>query len=207
MNRTIREMNRTNPSINFSRLALSLLEQKNPTCMFAQQPLDSISSHRETRMINALLVDVVQEGASVIHIDCGQGEILFRLASKIRRGVGLDLSEHAIKDALSLKEKGHAGHLYFLRMDGLKITENIPGHFDVGIINLQVDSTPEELLVSQARRLAFKTSKVIVSTSKTVDPRTIDRIFTQAGISLQSSVVAKRNLMKLWIGQTYAFNA
>ena len=69
------------------------------------------------RPIREQIIELIEPNTSVIEFGCGNGDLLFKLSSKIRTGIGLDKSESLITYASNCKEKKDAKNLEFRIID------------------------------------------------------------------------------------------
>ncbi|WP_420580373.1 class I SAM-dependent methyltransferase [Reichenbachiella sp.] len=87
------------------------------------------------RPIREQICDLVAEDARVLEIGCGNGDLLFRLASKIKQGTGLDIDGRLIAYANDRKETEGVQNLNFRVAD--VVHEHMPAKpFDYAIASL-----------------------------------------------------------------------
>ncbi len=178
--------------------------------------LENIVSRHQIIKTNNLFKNQIQPDSSVIHINCGDGDCLLGLAPSIRRGIGLDSSENSINNAIRSKMIQDVDNLYFLRMNGLKITENIPGHFDIAMTSFYDNDLSIENNIALTKRMAFKAQKLLIAAPSSIDTEYMKYVFDESKIQLEDSVETlhdpatafrSRNLMRLFIGIPQACNS
>lgn len=69
------------------------------------------------------IIELIEPKTTVVEYGCGNGDLLFKLSSKIQSGIGLDVSEQLISYARKRKEKENAINLDFRLADVVK--ENV----------------------------------------------------------------------------------
>lgn len=111
--------------------------------------------------IREQICDLVAENAEVLEMGCGNGDLLFKLSSKIKYGLGLDLDEALIDYAHERKEMEGAQNLNFQVVD--IITEDMaPKTYDYAIISLVFHVLKPEEARSLLHRLQNVADQIII---------------------------------------------
>ena len=80
--------------------------------------------------LDAQMNESITETTVLLDYGCGRGEFLVKIAPKIKKGVGIDISEELIRYAEIKAEKGNINNLTFSVMDAMNTSfEN--GYFDI----------------------------------------------------------------------------
>jgi cyclopropane fatty-acyl-phospholipid synthase-like methyltransferase len=77
---------------------------------------------RYLRPIRMQIVDLVDSNSTLLELGCGNGDLLFKLAPKIKYGIGIDKSDQLITYALNRVKEEQIENLDFRIMDLLKET-------------------------------------------------------------------------------------
>ncbi|NVK05633.1 MAG: class I SAM-dependent methyltransferase [Flavobacteriia bacterium] len=98
---------------------------------------------RYLRPIREQIVNLVEERSTVLEVGCGNGDLLLKLASKLKHGVGIDLSRSLIEFAKQrVKSEGHE-HLQFIESNVLE--DGLPAdRFDASISSLLYHVIPQD---------------------------------------------------------------
>jgi len=139
-----------------------------------------------TKLLHRRLASIVEPGARVLEIGCGQGELLASLKPSV--GVGVDMDAHAIREAA----RRHPG-LRFKKLCGEDI-QSLADTFDYIIISNVMDDVYDiHALLKAVREVCHNRSRVIL-VHEGVFWRTVRRIAVSLWPAKNNSV---RNLVPL----------
>jgi len=88
--------------------------------------------------IGETISNFIENDSTVIDIGCGTGAIVFRLAKKCKRVVGIELSLKMIQYANKQKEKGNYPNVEFIHADAANLSEIIHQRFDYATTSLVI---------------------------------------------------------------------
>jgi SAM-dependent methyltransferase len=104
----------------------------------------------------------IPDGARVIDAGCGTGDLLFRLAPRIREGLGVELSPAHVRYAEKREQRERTGKLTFRVADASRL-EDLPDHaFDLATIALAVHEMPTEARAAVLKELGRVAKEVLV---------------------------------------------
>ncbi len=83
----------------------------------------------------AHVMEIVNEGSTVLDVGCGTGRLAFRLAGKCSRVDGLDPSSRNIDIARAKLESLAGGQLQFHHADAVEFVSNRAGKYDYAVIS------------------------------------------------------------------------
>lgn len=106
------------------------------------------------------LVEQFEPNNSVLDIGCGTGDLLFKAASKISNGVGVDLDPDMIKFA---KEKALQNSLSNLRFECLDACNLETKNYDIATATLCLHEMPEVLACKVLSSMAQSCRRVIIA--------------------------------------------
>lgn len=106
------------------------------------------------------LVALLDAGSSVLDIGCGTGDLLFRAASKIGKGHGVDLDRQMIQYA---GNKARENSISNLRFDTVNAMELQPGDYDVATSTLCLHELDEKDACEILEYMAKTSSRVLIA--------------------------------------------
>jgi SAM-dependent methyltransferase len=111
------------------------------------------------QMIRDMIAERIPDNSSVVDIGCGTGALVFQLAGKCGKVVGIDLSTKMLKFAE--KQKDEAGHsnVEFFHGDAASLLETLDEKFDYATIAVALHEMPIGAgleILSKMRSLAKK---------------------------------------------------
>jgi len=77
----------------------------------------SLTADRYLQPMRQQVVDLIKPNSTVVDLGCGSGDVLFKLADKIERGVGIDKSKTLIDFATVRQQKEKRDNLQFIEAD------------------------------------------------------------------------------------------
>lgn len=126
---------------------------------------------RYLRPIREQIVELTDEGAEVLELGCGNGDLLFKLSSKLKSGVGIDSSSTLINYAKSQTNSENHDHLEFKEADVLTYDLQ-EGEYSLTIASLLYHVLPiEEAKVLLKRQIEIAPRTIICGFSKPGKPK------------------------------------
>jgi len=110
-----------------------------------------------------MIVDLVDDDSDVLEIGCGTGDLLFRAAKKIHRGVGVDLNRSMIDFANNRKVHDHCDNLEFINDDINSLTELAARRFTLATSTLCLHEMPEDDAVATLELLDNIAGRIIIA--------------------------------------------
>lgn len=199
MNRLIQRMKRTKSSSSFRCSNLILTPQPNLPIMITGALTFQSRTKKEVSLLNSVISNVMPDRGTVIDLSCGTGDLLIQLAPRIRKGVGLDHSEAQINHAVAKKQSKWIDHLYFLRMNGLKVDENIPGRFDLAIAHMDAGIQSDETIEQLLHKMSKKANRLVISTRCDNVSKIINNYADNASCTAEQSTKPGANALKVWV--------
>jgi demethylmenaquinone methyltransferase/2-methoxy-6-polyprenyl-1,4-benzoquinol methylase len=98
-------------------------------------------------------------GQTVLDVACGTGALVFQLARKSKKVVGIDLSEPMIKAAKKEERKQHPGNVSFEVADATRLSAFNDGEFDVVTLSMALHQFSPELhapILDEIKRVGKK---------------------------------------------------
>lgn len=123
----------------------------------------SNTADRVLSPLRELIIDFMDENSNVLEVGCGTGDLLFRAASKIRFGLGVDLDQHMIDFANERKQKEKCENLDFVSEDIRSLNNFGERRFDLSTSTLCIHEMREEDAISTLELLAKHSSRVIIA--------------------------------------------
>ena len=121
-----------------------------------------------------LVVDLVPEGATVLDIACGTGELCFELGERKNcRVVGVDFSRRMIEFA---QKRNRQDRVRFVHGDGTDLSGIEPGAFDYATVLFLLHEVPRQIQVEVLNEASRIARKVIVVDSHVPLPRNLHGI-------------------------------
>ncbi len=105
----------------------------------------------------------VPQGSSALSVGCGTGDELFRIAGKLRRGVGVELSRTLLRGADAERSERGFSHLSFQFADATHLPQFTEGEFDVAIASLMLHEVPADRRVPIVCEMARVALRVILA--------------------------------------------
>ena len=115
-----------------------------------------------SRMRN-LVCAQIPEGTTVIDIGCGTGYQLFRMASKIKRGVGIDMADRMISFAREQQKKEKVDNLTFHLASAIDLNEFDDDEFDLATMSLVLHELDQKLQVPALQEMARVSRRQIIA--------------------------------------------
>lgn len=111
--------------------------------------------------IRLQIVDLIESNSTVIELGCGNGDLLFKLSSKIKRGVGVDKSFQLINYASEKAIKDKVKNLEFYVSD---VTNDSYSelHMDYSIASLLFHVLPMKKTTSLIEKQLFTSKTTII---------------------------------------------
>ena len=116
---------------------------------------------RYLRPIRAQIKDLIPENSCVVEFGCGNGDLLFRLADKIRLGRGFDVDKSLVAFANKRKEALKANNLHFEVAD-VSTKHNIGAQYDFAISSLLLHILPHSEAVQVVETLFTHSKSLII---------------------------------------------
>ncbi|MCG8038798.1 MAG: class I SAM-dependent methyltransferase [Candidatus Thiodiazotropha taylori] len=118
------------------------------------------------------LIELIDPCSAVFEVGCGTGDLLFRSASKIKSGYGVDLDPAMIEFAGNKKLERDLDHLTFECVDALQVRDK---QFDIATSTLCLHEMPESK-ACDLLRLMVDRSKVVLIADYTAAKSTSSKI-------------------------------
>ncbi|MBT5330193.1 MAG: methyltransferase domain-containing protein [Porticoccaceae bacterium] len=138
--------------------------------------LKSKAADRVLSPLRTELIALVEQGASLLDIGCGTGDLLFRSAEKISRGYGIDIDKAMIGFANSKRQENNLDHLQFDCVDALELDAQ---KFDFSTSTLCLHELPQQKACELLRVMLDSSDKALIS-----DYRAANSPFAQMRIEL-----------------------
>ena len=106
-----------------------------------------------------LVKNNIRAGETVLDVACGTGALVFDLAEKAKKVVGVDLSESMIKAAQHEQKKLSINNIEFITADATKLTVFTKKEFDVVTLSMALHQFDPELhspILNEMKRVAKK---------------------------------------------------
>ena len=78
--------------------------------------------------------DLIENASSVVDVCCGTGALVFKLASKCRQVVGIDLSKKMINQAHKRQDKNRLLNVEFFHADATQLSKVLDQQFDYATV-------------------------------------------------------------------------
>ena len=109
-----------------------------------------------------LITNNIKTGEIVLDVACGTGALVFDLAEKVEKVVGIDLSESMLKAAQREQIKQEIDNIEFLTADATQLSAFRDKEFDVATLSMALHQFDPELhspILNEMKRVA---SKIII---------------------------------------------
>lgn len=106
------------------------------------------------------IITLFGEGDTVIDIGCGSGDLLFKSASKIRSGYGVDLDRAMIEYALKKKQLEFISNLQFECLDAAELKAK---EYDVATCTLCLHELTEDRACRVLQTMSEVSSRIIIA--------------------------------------------
>jgi len=116
-----------------------------------------------THHMRDLICAHIPEGTTVIDIGCGTGYQLFRMASKIEKGVGVDLADRMISFALDQQKKEEVDNLAFHLASAVDLNQFKDDEFDLATMTLVLHELDHELQARALKEMARVSKRQIIA--------------------------------------------
>ncbi|GAA3584939.1 class I SAM-dependent methyltransferase [Snuella lapsa] len=113
------------------------------------------------RSIRFQIVELIDPNTTLIELGCGNGDLLFKLAGKLKLGVGIDKSEQLITYASNRVKKEQVKNLEFRLMDLLKDSYSEP-NMDYSVASLLLHILPLEKSIELIKKLLASSNTTII---------------------------------------------
>jgi len=113
--------------------------------------------------IGEIISDFMEDDSTVIDIGCGTGAIVFRLAKKCKRVVGIELSLKMIQYANKKKEEGKYPNVEFVHADATNLSGTIDQRFDYAITSLVIHEMKVDDRVKAINEMKVIAKKIIIA--------------------------------------------
>lgn len=101
----------------------------------------------------------VEPNSKVLDIACGTGALVFELAGKCQKVVGVELSSKMVAYASQKKVAKGVGNVEFIHADATNLPQFRDGEFDYATISMALHEMPPDIrkqILSEAKRVANK---------------------------------------------------
>lgn len=116
-----------------------------------------------TLRMRDLISTYIPKGTTVIDIGCGTGYQLFKLASKIEKGVGVDLADRMILFAQGEQKKKKLDNLTFHLASAVDLSEFDDDEFDLATMTLVLHELDQPLQVSALKEMARVSRRQVIA--------------------------------------------
>ena len=116
-----------------------------------------------TRRMRDQISTYIPEDTTVIDIGCGTGYQLFKMASKIERGVGVDLADRMILFALCQQEKRKLDNLTCHLASAVDLSEFDDDEFDLATMTLVLHELDQPLQISALKEMARVSRRQVIA--------------------------------------------
>ena len=119
-----------------------------------------------------LITNNIKTGETVLDVACGTGALVFDLAEKAKKAVGIDLSESMLKAAQREQIKKEIKNIEFICADATQLTTFVDNDFDVVTLSMALHQFDPELhspILKEMKRVA---KKIIIVDYATPLPKT-----------------------------------
>ena len=113
--------------------------------------------------IGEIISDFIENDSTVIDIGCGTGAIVFRLAKKCKRVIGIELSSKMIQYANTQKEKGNYPNVEFIHGDATNLSDTIDQRFDYATTSLVIHEMTVNDRVKAIHEMKAIAEKIIIA--------------------------------------------
>lgn len=103
------------------------------------------------------------DGTTVLEAGCRSGDWLFRIAPKIRRGLGIDLDPLHIRHAHRRLQQDPFRHVDFLLQDPAEMRADLTPQFDFAAITLCLHSLPRAQAIESLQRIHAVSRRLVVA--------------------------------------------
>ncbi|MBO6517571.1 MAG: methyltransferase domain-containing protein [Bacteroidia bacterium] len=107
------------------------------------------------------VIDLVASDSTVLELGCGNGDLLLKLAPRLRSGKGLDYSRGLIHDAQQQAAAKGFDHLCFEQVE-LSLGYEVPDQYDYTIASLFLHVVPWDVANHLLKVMCEASSKTIV---------------------------------------------
>lgn len=109
------------------------------------------------------LSSMIQPGMTVLEAGCRSGDLLFRAAPKIHRGLGLDLNPAMIRDAHRRRRSCALRHVDFMLQDPAEMRAHLTPRFDFASLTLCLHSIDRDQAVESLQRMVQIADQLVVA--------------------------------------------
>ena len=140
-----------NISVNFSKTAFKDMQKWYDGIIYASGVDPSLKD------VRAKFFDLVPEKSEIIDICCGTGELVFLLAKKCKKVVGIDHSSKMINYAKNEKSDRGIANVEFFHMNAVNLSEFTDKQFDQSVLSLTLHEMPPNIradVLKEAKRIS-----------------------------------------------------
>jgi cyclopropane fatty-acyl-phospholipid synthase-like methyltransferase len=122
-----------------------------------------IKSNAADRVLSPLrkeLVELIEEGSTLLDVGCGTGDLLFQSAHKVCSGYGVDIDPAMIEYAESKTKENSMKHLCFECIDALEMA---PRQFDIATSTLCLHELPKQKACDLLKFMVDNSKMVLVA--------------------------------------------
>ena len=116
-----------------------------------------------TSRMRDLICTYIPEYTSVIDIGCGTGYQLFRMASKIEKGVGVDLADRMISYAQDQQKKEKVDNLTFHIASAVDLAQFDDNEFDLATMTLVLHELDPELQAPALKEMSRVSNRQVIA--------------------------------------------
>lgn len=111
--------------------------------------------------IRSQMVNLIEQDSSVIEFGCGNGDLLFKLSSQIKYGLGIDKSKKLIDFAIQQKKIMNLSNIDF-RCEELSSNYKQSGNYDYSIASLFFHVIPWSDSIYLIKKMQEISNKIVV---------------------------------------------
>ena len=105
----------------------------------------------------------ITKDSKIIEIGCGTGSLLFLLSSKIKEGLGIDISSSMIKFCIKKARKENIKNISFVNADANYLNQFIKKHYDIAIIILIMHEINRISQINILKKTANIADKIVIA--------------------------------------------
>ncbi|CAM2011469.1 class I SAM-dependent methyltransferase [Acanthopleuribacter pedis] len=109
------------------------------------------------------LTAMIEPGTTVLEAGCRSGDLLFRAAPKIHRGLGLDLNPAMIREAHRRRASCALRHVDFVHQDPAEMRAHLTPRFDFAAVTLCLHSMAYDQAVESLQRMFQVADRLVVA--------------------------------------------
>ena len=109
------------------------------------------------------MMRMIEQGSRVIDIGCGTGRIVFKIADRVEKVIGVDLSTKNIDYANQLKSNANKNKINFIHTDAMYLSKVLEEKFDYATISYVIHEIDISLRVSLLNELRKIADNIIIA--------------------------------------------